>query len=134
MKEKIMYYYQGDESLIEKFHVLAPTTLEEAAQHTADSIQSILTLNQHISVFKPEWYAIVIGEHLFAFCIRKEFRGSHKQEFTDFVRKHCKTAAVWLKNERGYNFLKSIGFYDKRRFNNGKQEPYVVMEINVADL
>lgn len=109
MVNKIIEYYQGDEDLLNKFHILAPTDILSAAKDTAEAIEMC---HNHggVTHFTDNWYATTIGTHLFAWCIKPGSRQTHKQEFLNYIRQRVKTAALYKRNTRADLFLRKNGF------------------------
>jgi hypothetical protein len=106
---KIIEYYQGDEDLLNKFHILAPTDILSAAKDTADAIEMCHSKGG-VTHFADNWYATILGTHLFAWCIKFESRHTHKEEFLNYITARVKTAALYKRNTRADLFLRKNGF------------------------
>jgi len=127
MNEMVKYYYEGDQDLLDKYHILAPTDLESACNDTSDAID-ICHASGGVSYFRREWYATIYNRHLFAWCIKPEFRKSHKQEFIDFVKQKCDTIAIYKRNERANLFLIKNGFIFVKEVQPNEGENYLIFK------
>jgi len=104
----LKYYYEDDVSLLSKYHILAPTTLPDAVIDTAICIDSIMDMKP-IMTFEKEFYSVILDKHLFAWCIKKEFRNTAKELFLKNIEK-IETASVYKKNTRALFFLLKNNF------------------------
>lgn len=104
-----MEYYQGDEELLTKYHILAPTDIYSAAKDTADAIE-LCHSQGGVSHFTDDWYVTTMGTHLFAWCIKAGSRKTHREEFLNYVRPRVQTAALYKRNTRADLFLRKNGF------------------------
>lgn len=111
--------YNSDSELIEKYHIMAPTTLDKAVDKTVEDFKGAATFSMYridkngklLAYFGREKTKLVT---LTGFFIMPEFRT--KEFVTDFwriVRSKMPSTfycAVFTKNERAIKFLKKKNF------------------------
>lgn len=124
----IRYYYEGDKPLLDKYHIKAPCTIEEAIVHTENSVQKVI--NQGAELHKqPEFYCVWMGEHLIAYCIKKEHRETAKPLFEKFIADLGITqTALYEKNQRAIRYFTNIGFVTSDSFVDEEEgETYIIL-------
>jgi hypothetical protein len=119
--------YNGDDDLINKYHILAPTTLDLAVANTVKTLIEAGMTNK-FNLYSVFWKGKLMGYYgieiaivaqgkvpmLTGFCIKKQFRQNEmKKKFFDLVREHFVEknilTAIYDKNERALNYICKSG-------------------------
>lgn len=120
--------YESDKELLDKYHVLAPTTLENAVKNTRDVFMSTLGVFQMKKVLYGDDFAGYYGIERFedrfgitGFFVMPKYRNKEflstfvsliKSEFNGDI--YC---GVYDHNARAINFLLKSGFQETTRIN-----------------
>ncbi len=134
-KTNIRYYiklaFEGDKELLEKYHILAPSTLEECVKHTAESIEE----NEEHYKDNIEFYAVILDvetvigytiiiknkkvpNELYSFAINVKYR--QRDILEEWLRELAKKlgdnyyTVLWQKNTRAIDFFEKNGFIVER--------------------
>lgn len=134
-KADIQRFYAKDADLINQFHVLAPTTLESAVEHTFKSIKKLQAHGAKTFV-SEQWYATIITEKgytlLVAFFIDCDLRKDEviKARFMKFLAFHGVThSCVWDRNIRAKRFFEKNSFkFVTKIFDDEENQEYCVYE------
>jgi hypothetical protein len=125
--ETIKECYVGDDDLINKYHILAPTTIELATANTVQVLVNAGMTNKY-TLYSVFWKGELMGYYgieiavvaqgkvpmLTGFCIKKQFRSKEmKKKFFDIVREHFVEkrilTAIYDKNTRALSFISKNG-------------------------
>lgn len=136
-KADIQRFYAKDADLINQFHVLAPTTLANAVEHTFKRVRECEGFGCQTTVTQ-NWYG-TIGKHdnctiLYAFFIDVEQRKkeSVKHGFLSFLKEKGVThACVWDRNIRAKRFFKKNNFkFVMKISDDDENQEYCVYQLN----
>ncbi len=134
-KQDIERFYSKDNDLISTFHVLAPTSLSEAVDHTFNAIKELHREGAKTFV-SQHWYATIVSEGqytiLCAFFIDCDHRKDEiiKRRFMAMLGLHKVThACVWDRNIRAKRFFEKNNFkFVRNMFDDTEKQEYCIYE------
>ena len=104
--------FHDDEKLFSEYHVINGTE-EECVRHTVSQIKEAGELGRLKLYVSGFGFALVLGDILYSFGIKKSERSiENKEKFLNFVKSHCSRCYLWSKNIRARRFLVNNGFHE----------------------
>lgn len=130
-------FYSKDPDLINHLHVLAPTTVEKAVQHTIKKIEECKSFGAR--VWGSDKFYAVIGKHdtctiLYAFFLDVDHRSkSDKDWFLQLLKNNGVThTCVWDRNIRAKRFFEKNNFkFVRKVFEEEENQEYCIYALNL---